>query len=140
MNNSTKRSYDRLSNLSDVEQRGVGHVNCKARSFITLLYVTATRPGSSSPLQNPKRRARIHSKFSRNTDKLIIKSLGYMPPFCLHSSILQIPTGSFLSTYSSSWVQFGFFKIIHGAVHILHILPIPPARQSPESLLATFHV
>ena len=79
-------------NLLWIFSLGMGLTGAVAATMLqqwTRQYLMLTQ----APLQNPKRRARIHSKFSRSTDKLVIKSLGYLLPFYLHFSIFLFSIG-----------------------------------------------
>ena len=83
--------------------------------------------------------ARNCSKFSRDTDRLVIGNLGDLLLFDLHFSVLFFIGLLDGAAYSSSqpcnrWV----FRIVHDDVPILHNLVTSPARPPPFQ--ASFYV
>jgi hypothetical protein len=69
---------------------------------------------------DPKRKARIHALFSRSTDKLLIKCLGYLLPCYLHLSVVFFFIGLLLFVFdinnklfnSTLWL-FGFSLVVY---------------------------
>jgi hypothetical protein len=69
---------------------------------------------------DPKRKARIHALFSRSTDKLLIKCLGYLLPCYLHLSVVFFFIGLLLflfdiniKLFSATLWLFGFSIVIY---------------------------